>query len=400
MSFRARIAIAGLAGVLGGCELLANVPSYTTGTTDARIGDDTMLDDDAVIDGAMVECTLSTQCTGMEICIEGQCGLCDDDAHCGPADANVCLPDGTCAATTRMAYAAPAGSGTTCSLAAPCAIEQAFATAAGSPTIDIVKLAPGTYTRADPITTTDTVILAGQGATLMAAATIQMLRVETGGSLSIVGLTLVGNQQYNALCFGAAGTPSSLSYFRVTSTMGAYGIGGFSCTLDVRRSSILQQASIGAYVSAGEARFINSAIIGNGNISGGFGGLFFNGAVTARVEHSTVAGNISSNAMNAAGITCGAAVETITSSIIWGNTGVIAIDPACAINYSVVDPTYAGGTGNVRMDPLFAAAGDFHIQATSPARGCADPASAIAVDRDNQPRPQGGASDCGADEVP
>lgn len=105
--------------------------------------------------------------------------------------------------------------------------------------------------------------------------------------------------------------------------------------------------------------------------------------------------------MTAGGVRCGAANDSILSSIIWGNTGSTPIDPACAVNYSVVDPSYAGGTGNVRVDPLFVAAGDFHIQATSPARGAADPASTITVDRDFEPRPQtAGAKDCGADEVP
>ncbi len=383
--------------LLGGCELIANIPTYTTsGAIDAATSDA----EDAAID-AMPECVLSTECTAPQMCIQGECGLCDDDAHCGAAAENVCLPNGTCAATSRIAYASPTGTGTTCLQNAPCAIEQAFTNAAGSTTIDIVKLAPGNYARTESIITTDAVILAGQGATLTAGAAIQMLRVEAGGSLTIVGLTLVGNQQYNALCFGMAGTPSTLAYFRVTSTMGAYGIGGFQCALDVTRSTIMQQSALGAYVSAGSARFINSVIIANGSAAGGQGGLFFNATPTVRVELSTIAGNTSTNDMTAGGITCGNANTTITSSIIWGNVGTTTIDPACSVNYSVVDPSYAGGTANVRMDPLFVALGDVHLQATSPARGAADPAVMTAVDRDNQPRPQGGtASDCGAYERP
>jgi hypothetical protein len=392
-----RVAIAGLV-VLAGCELLANIPSYTATSGDGAVTGDGAIDDGSTIDmpsDAPAECELSTQCTAPEICIRGQCGLCDSDVDCGPAAENVCLPTGTCAATNRIAYAAPNGAGAACSLAAPCTIEQAFATAAGSGVIDIVKLAAGNYPRVDSIVTTDTLFLAGEGATLTAGDAIQMLRVNTGGSLTIIGLTLVGNQQYNALCFGAAGTPSTLAYFRVTSTTGAYGIGGFSCTIDVTRSTIVQQSQMGAYISQGSALFLNSVVMGNG----GQGGIYLNGDVAARIEHSTIAGNTSSET-TAAAITCGTANETITSSIIWGNAGTTAIDPACAVDYSVVEPAYAGGTGNVRLDPLFVAAGDFHIQATSPARGAADPGSTITVDRDFQPRPQGGAKDCGADEVP
>ncbi|MFN0246740.1 MAG: hypothetical protein ACKV2T_07510 [Kofleriaceae bacterium] len=374
--------------LLGGCELFANIPDYTATNLDGGSSSDA----DGSID-AMAECVMSTQCTAPEICVEGECRLCDRDAHCGPAAENVCLPDGRCAALERIAYAAPNVSGGACSFGAPCTIEQAFATAAGSPAIDIVKLGAGTYMRAEAITTTDTVILAGEGATMMTAAAIPLLHVQTGGSLTVVGLSLVGDlQQYNGLCFGATGTPSTLAYFRVVSTMGAYGIGGFSCTIDVRRSTITQQSQIGAYISGGSAEFVNSAILGSSN-----GGVFLNGTV-ARVEHSTIAGNASAGE-TAAGITCGNATETIVSSIFWGNTGNTAIDPACAIDYSVVDPAYVGGTQNLRVDPVFLAAGDFHLQATSPARGAASPASALTVDFDNQARPQG-AADCGADQVP
>lgn len=384
--------------LVGGCELLANIPDYTAVAVDAPV-----VGDGGTSDGgsdAMRECELSTECTAPEVCVQGQCQPCDSDAHCGSAAANVCLPDGTCAAPSRIVYASPTGGGVACSAAAPCTIEQAFLAAEGSPTIDIVKLAAGTYTRTETIATTDTVVLAGEGATMMAAASIQMLRVNAGGSLTIVGLTLVGNQQYNALCFGATGTPSTLAYFRVVSMQGAYGIGGFSCTIDVTRSTITQQTTLGAYVSLGTGNFINSAITANG-VGGGQGGVFFNGAVMARVEHSTIAGNASASAMTFAGITCGTANETIVSSIIWGNTGNTEIDPACTIDYSVVPAAYPGGTQNVRTDPLFVAAGDFHIQAMSPARGAAASTSMLAVDRDFEPRPQGGgAADCGADEVP
>jgi hypothetical protein len=93
----------------------------------------------------------------------------------------------------------------------------------------------------------------------------------------------------------------------------------------------------------------------------------------------------------------------VTTSISWGNTGTAKgpLDAACNVSYSVVEPAYAGGTNNVRVDPLFQAVGNFHLQATSPARGAGDPALTIGVDYDNESRPQGGAAfDCGADEVP
>jgi hypothetical protein len=396
----ARVAIVGL--VLGGCELIANIPSYTAAGDGGGSGGDGGGGDDGGVD-AMAECELSTECAAPEVCVMGQCQPCDRDAHCGPADANVCLPDGTCAAPGRILYAAPNGTGGVCSLAAPCDIQMAFTNAAASVTFDIVKLAPGTYPRDAQIAVgTDTVILAGEGATVMATAVTAMFRVTTG-SLTIVGAELVGMQQFNALCFGMAGQLGTVNMHRVMTRGGAYGVGGFTCNVGVSRSTVMQNSGIGVYVNGGTARITNSVVMANGFAGSGEGGVQLLQVSDARVEMSTITGNTSENDLYGGGLTCTGSTNVVTTSISWGNVGTAKgpLDQECNVSYSVVEPAYAGGTNNVRMDPLFQAVGNFHLQATSPARGAGDPALTMGVDFDNEARPQGGgAFDCGADEIP
>lgn len=388
-----------IVAVLGGCELLANVPSYT-----ATPGDGGGVDAGDAGDAGPMECQTSTECTAPEVCVMNQCQPCDRDAHCGDAMEHVCLPDGTCADTARIVYASPGGAGLACTLPAPCAITQAFMNAAGSPTLDIVKLLPGTYPRDAQITVgADTVILAAEGATLMATAIVAMFRV-TSGSLTIVGGELVGMQQFNALCFGPTGQLGTLRLHRTTSRGGAYGVGGFNCNLELTRSLVMQNSAIGVYASTGNVRITSSVIMANGTPgTPAQGGVQLLQVMDARIEQSTIIGNVSEDDTYAGGITCRQnATNLVTTSISWGNVGTALgpLDAACNVAYSVVEPAFVGGTNVVRQDPLFQAVGDFHLQATSPARGAGDPAFTIGADFDNEPRPQGDAAfDCGADEI-
>ncbi|MEO8698672.1 MAG: hypothetical protein ABI867_01480 [Kofleriaceae bacterium] len=386
--FRAVIVV-----VASGCELFAAIPN-------AQIGpdDDASNQGDAGGDGNEVfECETTAECSAPGVCVEHACRACDSDAHCGPIDQAVCLPDGTCADAGRIAYASPTGTGD-CSAAAPCSFEAAFTAAAASPTIDIVKLQPGDYPRGVMQTVNDTVIVAGEGATLTATAAIQILRTEIG-SLTVVGATFVGNAQFNLLCFDNGNAPA-LTVHRIVTRNGAYGIGGFNCPMTVTRSSIADNGNFGLYATVGPLRIANTYITGNG-VAGNGGGAFLSGVLDGRVELSTFAGNQSTTAEESAAIDCNANPVIVTSSILFGNTGATTIDPVCTVDYSIVDPSYTAGANNLRVDPMFVGAGDYHLTAASPARGAADPALTAGVDREGEPRPQTGTTfDIGADEIP
>lgn len=85
-------------------------------------------------------------------------------------------------------------------------------------------------------------------------------------------------------------------------------------------------------------------------------------------------GGFLANAWTAGGMSGGIAVNCI----FWANSGHNGqqIDPASSavVGYSTIQGGYSG-TGNISSDPLFvnAAGGDFHLQASSPAKNTGDP---------------------------
>jgi hypothetical protein len=67
---------------------------------------------------------------------------------------------------------------------------------------------------------------------------------------------------------------------------------------------------------------------------------------------------------------------TADNCIFWGNSGYNGqqVDQPVSVTYSTIQGGYTG-TGNLSSDPLFVnpAAGDFHLQANSPAKHSGDP---------------------------
>jgi hypothetical protein len=135
--------------------------------------------------------------------------------------------------------------------------------------------------------------------------------------------------------------------------------------------------------------FVNNATNG-GNVVFSIGGA----NSTATFENITFATNGGQSILCQPG-------NTVRNVISFGNPSPPSND--CVVSYSDIEAGYGGvNNHNVTMDPQFVSATDFHLQATSPVRGLGDPANALPLDIDLQPRPQpaGTAPDLGADEVP
>jgi hypothetical protein len=82
---------------------------------------------------------------------------------------------------------------------------------------------------------------------------------------------------------------------------------------------------------------------------------------------------------------------TITNTILWGNGGDDLEGSGYVVSYSDVEEGVAG-IGNFSLDPLFvnAAAGDYHLRASSP---CIDTGTSVGtppIDLDGNPRPVDG----------
>jgi hypothetical protein len=395
--------------LLAGCELFAAIPNAglqpdaPPGVTSCDGPEDCAAPTPTcdLGTGVCVECVTAAECSTGEVCSSttNTCGLCSEDIECA---SQVCLPDGTCADSARILFADPAGTGPDCTAAAPCGLEPALAKVTA--TADIIKLLPGTYSVAATLTIAASTIVAGSGATIHANATAftPMFTVTMQRTLTLLGVTIdgePGSMHGAAQCLDT----STLVIRRSRFIGGIVGIIGSPCDVTIDRTTITGATYYGAYVNVGPVHITNSYIVKNGGTLE-YGGLVLDSIATGTVEHSTIAGNVTT-AAGYAGIRCMASPGLVTrSSIVAGNTGGTSIDPTCSVSYSVVDPGYAGGSSNSFDDPLFvdAAALDYHLQAGSPARGRADPASPILSDADGQPRPQpaGSPSDSGADEVP
>jgi hypothetical protein len=370
--------------LVAGCELFVDVPTATLAPADASD------------DGVHAACVLSPDCTTPDrpVCQANVCRGCLVDAEC--PGSNVCLADGSCADPARVVYAAQTGTGTACSEAAPCSFDQAVA--AVTATANVVKLAPGTYDRPAQLAITKDMIVTGEGATFHGTA---MMPATLMFDITSVAVTFMRvhfdlNGMFGAECV----MNGQLHLDRVVITNGAAGAYSSACTFSIDRSLIDGVSQYGLYLINSTVTVTNTFVTNSGATSQG--GLVLNGS-TGVVEHVTLSADTAAMAGGQA-IRCTDGNVAIRSSIVFGN-GAPAIEDACLVGHSVIDPGYAGpGTGNLQMDPLFVAPAthDYHIQVGSPSVGLADPASQLAHDYDGDPRPNpaGSMADSGADEIP
>jgi len=391
---------------LAGCELFVDVPTATLVAPDASDDGPHACVDSATCTAptpvcettshTCVECLLSPDCTAPDrpVCQANICRGCIDDAEC--PSSNVCLTDGTCADPARVLYAAQTGTGTTCAEAAPCSFDQAVANV--SATADVVKLAPGTYDRPAQLEITKNMIVTGEGATFHGTATTSFTLMFDITSVAVTFMRM--HFDLNGM-FGAECVMSGqLHLDRVVMTNGVAGAYSSACTFSIDRSLIDGTSFYGLYLINSTVTVSNTFVTNSGASSQG--GIVINGS-SGVIDHVTLAGDTASMAGGQA-IRCTDGNVAIRSSIIFGN-GSPAVEDACLVGHSIVDPGYAGpGTGNLTMDPLYVAPAthDYHIQAGSPAVGLADPASQVTHDYDGDPRPNpmGSMADSGADEIP
>jgi hypothetical protein len=385
-----------------------------------------------------VQCTPSDNpCTAAApVCMANQCQKCTQHAQCATTS-NVCSPEGVCEISEQVAYIQAGGTGKpNCTKDAPCGtLAEGLNT--GRP---IVKLATGTV--ADNKTTTidgiAVTILADPGAKLDRTNDGVILEIKNSGAdakvydLAITGGT--GMATDPAISISSGGAPK-LSLTRVTvggnqglgisATAGALTIsqstisgntgGGISATagaLTISQSTISGNTGGGISISGSQFDITNSFIVRNGSATATFGGLSISaigvGAGGAhRLDFDTITANVGPATVNT-GVTCSNVLtplvfsnDIIYDNIVSGGGLQIGGSVNCATAYSDVGPASVAGTGNISADPLFVnvSQADFHLQATSPARDVADPASTSAVDFDGDARPQGIRRDMGADET-
>ena len=362
------------------------------------------------------------------------CRGCTAHTDCPVSD--VCLPDGSCADTSVVAYVAPTGTdNTSCTKATPCT-KVAKALATSRPFVKFTG------------TTDEAVTVNGaKHVTFLAAPSAVLTRGSGTGaiitvsddntSLQVFDLG-IKNAPNTASGVGlviptASGAPTvSLTRVTITNNPGG-GISASGGTLTVTQSTISGNTGGGITASGGGTLTVTQSTI-SGNTGGGItvgagttfilvGNIFFlngNGSAsvggvsimtsqstTNRLEFNSFNKNTTQDGV-ASAIYCVAGTFTARNNILSGNGTQTQLDQtggSCTHAYSIVRPgALPAGTGNSAADPLFVntTTGDLHIQTSSPARAAADPSSNLtgvaAKDLDGDPRVA--PADIGADQLP
>ncbi len=366
-----------------------------------------------------VECTANeaAACVGQKpaCSAEHQCRACVGHLDCS---SSACLPDGSCAAETDVAYVAPGGSGSTCTKASPClTLDKGILT--NKP---YVKIAAG-LVKDNKLTTIDgraVTILCDPGATLDRDGDGAIIEIRSAGAdvrifdLVVTGATgIAGGDGLDLTPNG--GTPKlTLVRTTITANQGT-GISATGGSLAVSQSTITGNLGGGLAVSGTTTTFdINATFITyNGLATGAQASQTGGAAITSnttgsRFEWNTVAFNQSSGLTFRGGVSCNAPLVASAGNLLFHNTeadGVGGTKTDSTTQRNLAGGCQFGNTVSVPLDstnlgfkaPLVAPF-DFHLTATSPASIVDAAGLCTGVDVDRQSRPIGAACDFGADE--
>lgn len=350
-------------------------------------------------------------CGGLTpVCSSNTCSACT--AH-GQCDSEACLPDGSCAAATQVAYVSSTGSGDLCSKEHPCALLK-DAIAKNLPYVKVAANGAANDSSTVVIDGKAVTILADPGAKLDRNGDGVVLEVRSAGAdvriynLEITGASAVSGA-HGIRVDPNGGLPKlTLSQVKIAANQGVglYSLGG---SIAVSQSTFASNAGGGVYIADGTFRLSGNVFFSNGGDASTVGGAYIQTTQNAanRLDFNSFSKNKTQDGLGTA-IHCVAGVFTARNNIMSGNgtlTNMEQVGGTCTHAYSIARPgTVPVGAGNTAADPLFVntTTGDLHIQATSPAIGAADPSSdfsdVAARDLDDQPRQS--PADIGADEVP
>lgn len=347
-----------------------------------------------------VGCNADADCGGTTpVCDANACRACTLDSEC-PSEA--CADDGSCVPEAGVAYIDLGGADTgTCDHAHPCASPN-FALGTMSNTRSHLVMHTGDYPFGATVSTTTTtasmVTIHGNDSILEQAVSVASGLVAR--RLSLVGIRpqslLVGataNAVFEQVTIGNVNMQSGVLTLRDAHiSRGINACAGSNLVID----RVVSQGSIIGNPGCGNGSGYLQLDVTNLLL---FGATIPSDLSIARgaMRFSTIVDSGSTSG-NAYGVECNP-LFSIQSSIIWTPGSSAAHPPVdgCPIASSIVGPTAV--TGAMNVDPQFvnAAAHDYHLKASSPAKDAVT--SGPTLDFEGDPRPQGAKFDLGADEV-
>ena len=362
---------------------------------------------DTVMDKC-VECTATSHdlCVGMApVCgADESCRGCTQHSECA---SEVCLPDGSCAVNTDVAYVKGAtGSGSACTQVAPCLTLTAAITTAKP----LVKVKGATTEPAGIVLSGKTLrVFADAGASVSRNSAGAVIELATATSLELNDLAIVDGLGANGvgILLSASGTNNQLTLNHAT-VRGCAGVGvkADGGTVTLTGATITANKGGGVTVTNGKFLITNTFIMDNGDASGGgsdFGGVQLSSIATGNVfEQNTVFSNHKKlTGVGSPGVVCTVVTLTAARNIITRNNEDTAY-PAqtagvCAFAGSFTEP--GAGPNDLKFVRV-AAPLDLHLTAASPAtvRDVAGVTACSGPDIDGDMRPQVGLCDFGADE--
>jgi hypothetical protein len=349
------------------------------------------------------------------ICEAHACRICKAHSDC---DSRACLPNGTCAAATAIAYVSEADSADnpTCDQATPCETIQ-HAIDVGRAYVKI----NGKFDEGVSIRRSLT-ILADPGAELTRGANGPVLVVDGLFTVEINDLTV--KRSRNDVGVSTVNNATlTLNHVTVSEMMGS----GISCAgkqMTINQSTIYKNMQLGVICSNGALKITssligknngggisltnstlditNTFIVHNGADNSTVGGASLNPTGTGnRFEFNTVADNRMGNTSTfSGGLFCDSATLSAANNIIAHNY----VQNDTARTNANLSPgcTSASTAGGSTLDALKLVNSsnepyDYHLQAGSSAIGAATTASLVTTDFEGDPRPDG-AKDQGADQ--
>lgn len=345
-----------------------------------------------------VQCLVSADCTG------ATAPVCDTDAHtCGGCVAHsdcasgTCLPDGSCADDSQVAWVSPQGtSNTSCDKTSPCATIGAGLTPSAK---SIVHVVAGNYSEAIAVNDKVKTIVGERDAAGVIltkwSSPVGSVPLSIGGTttkLTVKDVAFTGNTMDAVSVFTSDAEELHLIGCSITgATMYGLEVTGGAVTVD--RTTIANNTRGGVNISKSKLTMTNSIV--TGNTGAGTGGIYLS-QTNATIDFSTVADNFSGGSATK-GVTNtdtdGTYTCVITNSNLSNNTGPQALK--CTISTSNTYPD--GFAGNMNMEPKLTST--YHLDTGSPLIDAASTAATLKIDIDGDKRPMGNARDIGADEA-